>query len=203
MSDRKTKSRHHHGNLRAALVEAGIDLLDEGGLAALTLRKCAQRAGVSHAAPAHHFDGLAGLKTAIAREGFRRFSEHLQTFRDQAPATPRGRLLGMCRGYLQFGLDHPALLNVIFGVPASEAMLYDLKGDDSGAYQILRAACAPFVPEGTAPEIIEIQVWSLIHGYTLLFLSGRFGRSDPAKIEDAPFDDVMSLLNRVGRDPLS
>ncbi len=57
---------HHHGNLREALIVAGIEILKEGGLPALTLRACAARAGVSHAAPAHHFDGLPGLVTAIA-----------------------------------------------------------------------------------------------------------------------------------------
>ena len=59
------RTAHHHGDLRQALVAAGIELLDEGGLAALTLRRCAARAGVSHAAPAHHFKGLRGLLTAI------------------------------------------------------------------------------------------------------------------------------------------
>ena len=57
--------KHHHGNLRPALIKAGIALLEEGGIDALSLRKCAARAGVTHAAPAHHFDGLAGLKALV------------------------------------------------------------------------------------------------------------------------------------------
>jgi DNA-binding transcriptional regulator YbjK len=61
MTESADKKKPHHGNLRAALVSAGIELLEEGGLEALTLRKCAARAGVSHAAPAHHFEGLQGL----------------------------------------------------------------------------------------------------------------------------------------------
>ena len=74
---------HHHGNLRNALIEAGIDLLKEGGLPNLTLRKCAALAGVSHAAPAHHFDGLDGLRQAIASEGFSRFRQAMLDASDQ------------------------------------------------------------------------------------------------------------------------
>lgn len=192
---------HHHGNLRAALVAAGIELLEDGGFDALTLRRCARRAGVSHAAPAHHFKGLAGLKAAIAQEGFRRFSEYMLDAAAAGDPSPRGQLKAICRGYLQFGLDHRALLDVMFGVPATDARHLDLMDGDSGAYQILRETCAPFVPEGSAPEVIETQVWSLIHGYTLLFVSGRLGPDASARIADAPFDQVMALLDRIGRDP--
>ncbi|MGV6848001.1 MAG: TetR/AcrR family transcriptional regulator [Marinibacterium sp.] len=198
-TDRKP---HHHGNLRAALIEAGVALLEEGGPRALTLRNCARRAGVSHAAPAHHFKGLQGLKSAIAQEGFRRFSKAMLDATQSGEPTPRGRLRAICRGYLKFGLDHPALLELMFGLPIEDAAGFDLQGVDSGAYDILRDTCAPFVPDGMAPEIIELQVWSLIHGYTLLFLSGRLGRQDPAGIQDAPFEQVMGLLDRVGRDPV-
>ena len=66
MRNQPQKKQHHHGNLREALITAGVGLLNEGGLSALTLRKCAARAGVSHAAPAYHFKGLNGLLTAIA-----------------------------------------------------------------------------------------------------------------------------------------
>jgi len=55
---------YHHGNLREALIEAGTEILDEDGLEALSLRACAKRAGVSHAAPQHHFGNLEGLRIA-------------------------------------------------------------------------------------------------------------------------------------------
>ena len=78
MSKAKETSRpHHHGDLRRALIDAGLALLTEGGTSALTLRGCAARAGVSHAAPAHHFDGLDGLRVAIAEEGFDRFRRRM------------------------------------------------------------------------------------------------------------------------------
>ncbi|MAC77555.1 MAG: TetR family transcriptional regulator [Rhodobacteraceae bacterium] len=195
------KPAHHHGNLRAALIHAGIDLLEDGGPEALTLRKCALRAGVSHAAPAHHFDGLAGLKEAIAGEAFHRFSASMLKAVATGDPSPRGRLKSICRGYLQFGLDHPALLDLIFGVPAPVPQDIDPDAKDETAYGVLRQTCAPFVPQGTPREVIEAQVWSLIHGYTLLFISGRLNCRAPRAVEDGPFDAVMALLDRVGVDP--
>ncbi|HEU0222356.1 MAG TPA: TetR/AcrR family transcriptional regulator, partial [Paracoccaceae bacterium] len=67
-----SERRYHHGDLRRALVEAGLAILEEAGLEALTLRACAARVGVSHAAPRNHFAGLGGLLAAIKAEGFRR-----------------------------------------------------------------------------------------------------------------------------------
>ena len=74
--------------LRDVLIEAGIALLNEGGMAALTLRRAAARAGVSHAAPAYHFDGLPGLLTAIAARAFADFSNRMQAARDLAGSDP-------------------------------------------------------------------------------------------------------------------
>jgi AcrR family transcriptional regulator len=194
--------KHHHGNLRPALIKAGLELLEEGGIDALTLRKCAARAGVSHAAPAHHFDGLPGLKQAIATEAFQIFSNHLQEAIDRGEQTARGRIYAICRGYLQFGLSHRGLLNVIFGFDGLAAIANPDGKDTAHAYQILRDVCAPFVPDGTDERIVEAQVWSLIHGFTLLYIAGEFG-SPPPPIDIGPFDQVMALLDRIGSPPTS
>ncbi|UZD89692.1 TetR/AcrR family transcriptional regulator [Cognatishimia activa] len=189
-----TKKKHHHGNLKEALVHAGIELLEESGIDGLTLRKCAARAGVSHAAPAHHFDGLLGLKIAIAQEGFLIFSRYLEDGLEGID-NPKERLRSICRGYLAFGLEHPGLLNVIFGTGLAALVPDNREG--GYAYNILRGVCAPFIPEGQDPQVVEIQVWSLIHGFTMLYLAGEFG-CPPPPIQDGPFDQVVTLLDRVG-----
>ena len=195
MTQTKPRPGHHHGNLHQALVQAGIDLLEEGGLDALSLRKCAARAGVSHAAPAHHFDGLPGLRAAIAEEGFARFSTYMQTARDTGEQTPLGRLKSICRGYLQFGIDHPGILNVIFGQRGLASMKPGNR-ETAHAYLILRDVCAPFVPAGTDSRVIEIRVWSLIHGFTLLTMSGEFNAPDQLLDADL-FDSVMDVLPQI------
>lgn len=198
---RSPKSTHHHGDLRNALVAAGIAILEEEGLQALSLRKCAARAGVSHAAPAHHFEGIRGLRGAIASEAFALFSRRMLAAANAEGDSPQDRLKGICRGYLQFGLSHRALLDTIFGIDIADVQRERIEHEDSSAYQILSDACAPFVPEGTQPEVVEFQVWSLIHGYTSLFLRGHFGCDTPKSIDDGPFDLVMGLLDRVGQPP--
>ena len=72
----KAKS-HHHGDLHNALVRAGLELLKEGGTKALTIRGCAARAGVSHAAPKHHFNSLDDLRHAVAIACFEVFNRHM------------------------------------------------------------------------------------------------------------------------------
>lgn len=189
-----THQGHHHGDLKRALVQAGIELLEEGGLEALSLRKCAARAGVSHAAPAHHFDGISGLTAAIAEQGFVIFSKYMQDEVDAALQEPRPRLYGICRGYLQFGLDHAGLLRVMFGEHGLAQHAPTNGREEANAYLILRDVCAPFVPDGMDNKVVEMQVWSLIHGFTMLYLAGEFGVPFPP-IDAGPFAAVMALLD--------
>ena len=71
-------ARYHHGNLKSALVEAGLVILREKGLAGLSLRAIAERVGVSHTAPKNHFGNLAGLLTAIAGQGYEQLTETMR-----------------------------------------------------------------------------------------------------------------------------
>ncbi|MHC0054127.1 TetR/AcrR family transcriptional regulator [Actibacterium sp. D379-3] len=201
MTEKNKKPPHHHGNLQAALIQAGMELLAEGGNDALTLRRCAARAGVSHAAPAHHFDGLLGLKAAIATEGFRTFRTYMLDAARSGAQSPRGRLKSICRGYLQFAMDNPALFDLIFGFKAEVMTQCGMDRDNAIAYDVLRQTCAPFVPDGQNPAIVETQVWSLIHGYTTLFMSGRLWPEGGGEAGQGPFDQVMALLDRIGTDP--
>jgi len=191
------KTAHHHGNLRQALIDAGVALLKEGGLEALTLRKCAARAGVSHAAPAHHFDGVEGLRAAIAAEGFARFRQRMLDFANAGAQTPRARLHGICRGYLAFAREDPALFDLIFSFRGHASHSATLVDSGTPAYQVLRDSCAPFQPAGADPVDLESQVWSLVHGYAMLVLSGRFA--------DRPEFDarLLAALERIAPEPVS
>ena len=196
------KKPHHHGNLREALVLAGVQLLEQGGPDALTLRRCAALAGVSHAAPAHHFDGLDGLRQAIAAEGFRRFRNYMVDAEVNGPQTPRGRLRSICRGYLNFARDNRALFHLLFGYAVTRPPPAEVHDAGSFAYAPLRRACAPFVAPGADPTPTEAQVWSLVHGFTSLYLTGRFGAGQhPGQHPgqgDGLFDAVMALLDGIG-----
>ncbi len=156
-------------NLKTALIEAGIALLQEGGPAGLTLRRTAARAGVSHAAPAHHFNGLPGLLTAIATEAHLRFATAMRARRDLVHL-PEDRLAAICQGYLDFAAQHAALFQIMFSA-------HEVDHDDpnycaaaDASYAILQQACLPFAA-GEAPNTaLEHVVWALVHGYAMLGL---------------------------------
>lgn len=187
------KKPRHHGNLREALIDAGIDLLHQGGLPALTLRKCAARAGVSHAAPAHHFDGLDGLIGAIATRGFLQFSDYMLTHRAKATNNDDARLRAILDGYIAFTVDHPALFTLMFGSRIEIDPDQELSQAAEKAYQILAETCAAFSrDENDNPRELEILVWSLCHGYASLQLVGQVSPNGPRSY--VSFRDILRRL---------
>ena len=194
-----TKKPHHHGNLREALITAGLELLSEGGVEALTLRKCAERAGVSHAAPAHHFNGLLGLKTAIVAWGYKKFADTMRDLQTTAKSDPRAQLLAICHGYLRFSQTYPAVFDLMFsplkkGDPTlDETTLTELKENSADAYGVLHNACAPFTHGKGGELATETMIWSLVHGYATLFTD--WGAHSGPSGEVADFDDMLPQLN--------
>lgn len=179
-------------SLRDALITAGTELLAEGGMANLTLRRAAARAGVSHAAPAYHFDGLPGLLTAIAARAFQTFADTLHHAREAAGDAPTARLNGTCQGYLTFATTHSGLFHLMFISPEVHRGDPSLTPHAIRAYQILREACAPFAQ--TEPdEALEVAVWSLVHGYAAL----GFATDDPNRrpfTRLPPFAELLANL---------
>src|SRR5438128_2323529 len=106
----KPKASYHHGALREALLIAAEKLLREHGLAALTLRAIAREAGVSHGAPAHHFEDLSALLSDLAAVGFLRLVEQLEA---ALKARDKTRF-PVPKAYVQFAVDNPALFSLMF-----------------------------------------------------------------------------------------
>ena len=190
MTDKKP---HHHGNLREALVDAGVSLLETDGLNALSLRKCAAIAGVSHAAPAHHFGGLNGLIAAIATRGFLSFADYMTKEKDRCRSNPATQLRGILIGYLNFAADHPALFTLMFGTRIEIEVDNTLASAANMSYAMLADACAPFIePNDPSPRATEVLVWSLVHGYATL---RHFGQGTPnGPIENILLDDLTLRL---------
>lgn len=162
---------HHHGNLREALIEAGLHLLASGGPSALTLRRAAARAGVSHAAPAHHFEGLGGLMTAMAERAYREFTTAMVQHRDAAAPEAFARLVGVCDGYLAFAETRAGLFHLLFVAPEVDRGEAAVMQASALAYDVLRQACLPFSENGAPDPLIETAVWTMVHGYALLGLN--------------------------------
>src|SRR5262245_39666864 len=127
------KTSYHHGNLRQALTQAALELVREQGAAALSLREVARRAGVSHAAPAHHFGDKAGLLTALATEGFIRFTEAQRAGAARGGDDPMRRFGWLGWAYVMFAAEHAAYFEVMFRPEL-------LRRDDAALAQASRAA---------------------------------------------------------------
>ena len=181
------------GPLRETLIAAGLALLAEGGPSALTLRRAAARAGVSHAAPAHHFDGLGGLMTAMAVRAYRTFTEKMTTHRDRAAPDDFSRLVGVSEGYLAFAQTSAGLFHLLFVAPEVARDDPDLMLASFDAYQVLRDACLPFSPTGQPDPVIETAVWSMVHGYALLGLSLPDGPKR-SLVDIPPFDTLLTRI---------
>lgn len=179
--------------LREKLVDAGLALLRDGGLPALTLRRCAARAGVSHAAPAHHFDGLRGLLTAIAARAFALFAARLAAAADHAGPDPRARLRAVCAAYLAFAAEEPALFRLIFGDADKDWADPDLRPPARAAYDALRDACAPFARSPDEAAALETAVRSLLHGHALLSAEGLLADAPGGRPEPS-LDALLALL---------
>src|SRR6266568_6973196 len=110
-----SKATYHHGHLRAGLVRAAMEVLEERGEATLSLRAVAGRAGVSAAAPYRHYADREALVSAVAAVGYRELAERLAAAHP-SPSTPE-QLASVAIAYVQFALERPALFRIMFGEP--------------------------------------------------------------------------------------
>src|SRR4051794_8355635 len=93
---------YHHGNLRAALIESGLDLIEEAGVRSLTLREIGARVGVSRTAAYRHFADKSELLAAISEAGFTQFADALEAARREAPQNFASRMSAMAVAYVRF-----------------------------------------------------------------------------------------------------
>jgi AcrR family transcriptional regulator len=167
-------------------------LLERDGAAGMTLRKTAALAGVSHAAPAHHFDGLPGLLTAIAARAFATFVAAMQARVAAAPPDPHAQMHATCQGYLDFARAHSGLFHIMFVAPEVNRADPEVLPHSQESYLALRRACLPFSTTGQPDHRLEFAVWSMVHGYATLALGRDTGaRPIPASVE---FSVCLDLL---------
>jgi AcrR family transcriptional regulator len=160
---------YHHGNLRAALLDAAEAVLAERGAGLLTLRDVARAAGVSHAAPYHHFASLDALLAAVAQRGF----EALGIAMADAVAVSgtRERMLRVTQAYVAFARSNPERFRLMFGpLLAAEDEHPALKAAARQAFGIVLAAAVAHDPRHGAD--LAVAGWSLAHGLSHLLIDG-------------------------------
>jgi AcrR family transcriptional regulator len=177
----KTKPRrYHHGALRPALLAAAEAVIAERGVDGFSLRETARRAGVSPAAPAHHFGDARGLLTALAAEAFVQFADALESADGAGSRIERLRAQGLA--YVRFALDERARFNLMWSYHLLDRDDPDYRAASSRAYSILdRAARGRPAEPGEVAEIpAAIAAWSIVHGFARLALDGAFGNEEGA-----------------------
>ncbi len=170
---------YHHGALRDALLAAAERVLERDGLAGLTLRAVAREAGVSHAAPTHHFGDLTGLVSELAAIGFRQFNAAMGA--SCAPDTPfPARALARAKAYVAYAQAHPGMYGLMF---RTERLDYErpslheaAEASFAGLASAIGASRHEHISEGalTLDQAAAIaRAWSTVHGFTMLLLDGR------------------------------
>jgi AcrR family transcriptional regulator len=148
--------RYHHGDLRAALLDAALGLLDDGE--EFSLRAVARRAGVSPNAPYRHYADRDALLTALAACGF-------DTLADRLEAAPD--LTAMAQVYVKFALARPGLFRLMYGRPTA-----------NDAARRTAEILASRVPSAA----VQVGAWALVHGLAVLLLDGKLADSDPEQL---------------------
>jgi AcrR family transcriptional regulator len=170
---------YHHGALRDALLEAAERVLERDGLAGLTLRAVAREAGVSHAAPTHHFGDLTGLVSELAAIGFRQFNVTM------AVATATGgsltdKALARAKAYVAYAQAHPGMYGLMFRTERLDMTRPSLCEAAKASFAGLAGAIGASRQEQISEQALSLEqaadiarAWSLVHGFTMLLLDGR------------------------------
>ena len=173
------RETYHHGDLKQALIEAGITILKEEGVGALTLRSAARAAGVSHSAPYAHFTDKQALLAGISTRGFLNLQDQLTSTTAQFSMAPKDLLIEIGWAYVQFAISEPALFKIMFaGILEDEHSYPKFMATVRQTYHHLvnvveTCQSAGVLPQGD-PEKMAIPIWSLVHGFVSLYLERQF-----------------------------
>lgn len=197
------KHSYHHGALRDALLEAAEKIVRRDGVDALTLRAAARAAGVSHAAPAHHFKDLSGLLTEMAIVGFRRFRAYVE----RAAVEPDRKPWFGARAYVSFAIDNPGVFLLMFRSENLDSRNSALQQERLSAFAVLTEARGITDKKPNVEQLGELTAsWALTHGFAMLYIDGRLKRLmneappglHPLDLLDAAF---ATSLYRPGETP--
>ena len=173
---------YHHGDLHDALLAAAERVLERDGLPGLTLRAVAREAGVSHAAPTHHFGDLTGLLSELAAIGFRRFNEAM-TAANNTETHPLMKAMARAKAYVAYAQARPGMYGLMFRTERLDMKRPSLHEAATASFEGLATAVSLSRNEKLIGETLEAlsldqaaaiaRAWSLVHGFTTLLLDGR------------------------------
>ena len=179
---------YHHGDLRAVILAEAARLVAERGADGISLRELARSAGVSHAAPAHHFTDRRGLFTALATQGFQLLAAALADASDD--------FTDAALAYVRFAIDNPGHYQVMFNKSLLDASDAELAVAEAAAgTELARGVATLRDPDARAdPAAAALAAWSLVHGFATLWLNGAV--NDEIQSTD-PMDTVRRIATML------
>jgi AcrR family transcriptional regulator len=200
---------YHHGDLHDALLKAAEAVLERDGLSGLTLRAVAREAGVSHAAPTHHFGDLTGLVSELAAIGFRQFNAAMAVA-GSIEGSGLEKAMARAKAYVAYAQAHPGMYGLMFRTERLDMTRPSLHEAASASFAGLAGAIGASRHEQISEQALSMdqaaaiaRAWSLVHGFTTLLLDGRLTdilRRLPRGSDAAMLLDAM-LRSTVGRPP--
>lgn len=189
-----TARPYHHGDLRQAVLAAAVAAIAEAGPASVSLRDLARRAGVSHAAPAHHFGDKAGLLTVVAAEGYDMLADALTAAQQRT-----GSFLEVGVAYVRFAVDHRAHFEVMYRPDLYHADDEEVRAARGRAGDALYSGIGSLADGrgGHDARLASVAAWSLVHGFATLWLTGAL----PAGLGEAPETAARAVAGFLFRTP--
>ena len=182
-----SNSPYHHGNLRQALLETALVILEQQGEAGLGLRDLARAVGVSPAAPYRHFDSRAALLEALAVTGFQRFAARMEAVAASGPDDPMG---AMGKTYVVFALQNANLFRLMFSPQLKKDSRPGLRMAADAAFDTLRHLVGGDLDKG---RIRALAAWAKVHGLAVLLLDGQIAMRSGEDTE-ALVEEIISSL---------
>jgi AcrR family transcriptional regulator len=202
---------YHHGHLRRALLDAAFQLAFERGINGFTLREVARQAGVSHAAPYHHFADKSALVEALAVESFQALGLALRVAEEETEGNALAKLNGMGVGYVTFALTHPAQFRFIFRPEMRQATTSEISAAlyesspvnqvGEAVYQglvegIVKCQQAGLIEQGD-PAPLALTAWATVHGLASLLLDGYLVKVTGLMPDNAEVNDQPERLAKI------
>jgi len=189
------RKKYHHGDLKNALIQAGIEILSKEGLEGLSLRKVALRAGVSHSAPYSHFPEKQSLIAAISTEGFNQLYDQLNAAVSPHAGDPKRQLFEGTCAYTRFALEYKDIFKIMFsGVLEKEkeypAFVEISRKTFERVVNIVQACQGAKVLGSGSPEVMAVAVWGQVHGIVSLALEGQISHT---VLNHQAVEDIVSF----------